>query len=66
MIKELKHLSYEKKLRELYLFSLEKRQLRGDTINLCKFLKRDCQEDKTRVFSAEGYKYDEEPGVSPL
>jgi len=36
MIKGLKHLSYEDKLRELGLFILEKGKLRGDLINLDK------------------------------
>ena len=38
MIKRLKHLSYERELRELGLFILEKR-LRGDLTNVCRYLK---------------------------
>ncbi|TRZ09631.1 hypothetical protein HGM15179_017477 [Zosterops borbonicus] len=44
MIRELEHLIYEKKLRELSLFSLEKRQLfRGDLSNVCQCLKGGSQ-----------------------
>ena len=32
MIKGLEHLSYEKRLREMEMFSLEKRSLQGDLI----------------------------------
>ncbi|KAJ7409182.1 hypothetical protein WISP_116069 [Willisornis vidua] len=51
MIKGLEHPSHKGRLRELVLFTIKKRRLRGDLINAYQYLKGGYEEDGSRLFS---------------
>ena len=51
MIRGLEHLSNKKRLRELGLFSLEKRKLQGDLIEAFQYLKGAYKQEGERLFT---------------
>lgn len=51
MVRETKHLSCAERLRELELFSVEKRSLWGDLIASCQYLKETYKKGEREIFT---------------
>ena len=51
MIRGLEHLSYEERVRELGLYSLEKRRHRGDLIVAFQYLKGAYKQEEEQLFT---------------
>ena len=51
MFRGKEHLPFKDRLRELRLFSLQKRRLQGDLIVAFQYLKRACKKEGNRLFS---------------
>jgi len=51
MVRGMEHLSCEERLRELRLFSLEKRRLQGDLIVVLPYIKGACKKAGERLFT---------------